>query len=126
MIYDATPLDLVEDGATLRITWSGGNGPHDYTVRWDGENYTLWAVTKNYAGDEVDVGMVHTRGDVKTLHQVEVVPPAEWTRLYAIFSKESLEAMKGIRGKLAAQAGGTTSEDSRAAAVLLEDWLGRA
>ena len=27
--------------------------------------------------------------------------------------------------KLAAQAGGSTSEDSRAAAVLLEDWLGR-
>jgi putative holliday junction resolvase len=27
--------------------------------------------------------------------------------------------------KLAAQAGGRTSEDSRAAAVLLEDWLGR-
>ena len=27
--------------------------------------------------------------------------------------------------KLAARAGGTTSEDSRAAAVLLEDWLGR-
>jgi putative Holliday junction resolvase len=27
--------------------------------------------------------------------------------------------------KLAAQAGGTTSEDSRAAAILLEDWLGR-
>lgn len=75
MRYHAAHLDGVPDGVKLTITWCGGNGPHEYVVRW-GPYGSLRAVYSTNDAEH-DVGEVHQKGQLWTLHEISIPPLPE-------------------------------------------------
>lgn len=81
MRYDARHLDAVPDGSRVIVTWSGGNGPHEYVVhRW--VDYDLYAYSPDRLSDgtEYEVGLLHVLGSAWTLHQITILPIPEKDR----------------------------------------------
>lgn len=65
-------VNHLPQGTRVRITWSGGNGPHEYVIRdFDGNPYAA------RIDDGVVVGPIYGVGPRQPLTQVEIVAKTE-------------------------------------------------